>query len=197
MTREFFVTGCTAVFKFSVRDPNPCHQYVRHIPGYWRGASSCPRMCGCGRTSISGSCPGTSQWPGGSASWGWTSRTTSSIGQDMVRAAVVATKNFGLTMQQFQPYDPGLTITVEWEHWRTRVVTIHDDVIRWKHFPRYWPFVRGIHRSPVNSPHKGQWRGAFMFSLICARINRWVNNREAGDLRRYRAHYNVIVMTST
>ena len=33
----------------------------------------------------------------------------------------------------------------------------HDDVIKWKHFPRYWPLVRGIHRSPVNSPHKGQW----------------------------------------
>ena len=30
----------------------------------------------------------------------------------------------------------------------------HDDVIKWKHFPRYWPFVRGIHREPVNSPHK-------------------------------------------
>ena len=44
---------------------------------------------------------------------------------------------------------------------------VHDDVIKWKHFPRYWPFVRGIHRSPVNSPHKGQWRGALMFSLIC------------------------------
>ena len=71
----------------------------------------------------------------------------------------------------------------------------HDDVIKWKHFPRYWPFVRGIHRSPVNSPHKGQWRGALMFSLICARINGWVNNREAGDLRRHRAHYDVIVMS--
>ena len=71
---------------------------------------------------------------------------------------------------------------------------IHDDVIKWKHFPRYWPFVRGIHRSLVNSPHKGQWRGALMFSLICVWINGWVNNREAGDLRRYRAHYDVIVM---
>ena len=40
---------------------------------------------------------------------------------------------------------------------------LYDDVIKWKHFPRYWPFVRGIHRSPVNSPHKGQWRGALMF----------------------------------
>ena len=46
----------------------------------------------------------------------------------------------------------------------------HDDVIKWKHSPRYWPFVRGIHRSPVNSPHKGQWRGALVFSLICAWI---------------------------
>ena len=59
---------------------------------------------------------------------------------------------------------------------------------------RYWPFVRGIHRSPVNSPHKGQWRGALMFSLICTRINGWVNNDEAGDLRRHRAHYDVTVM---
>ena len=50
----------------------------------------------------------------------------------------------------------------------------HNDVIKWKHPPRYWPFVRGIHRSPVNSPHKGQWRGAFMLSLNCAWINRWV-----------------------
>ena len=61
-------------------------------------------------------------------------------------------------------------------------------------FPRYWPFVRGIHRSPVNSPHKGQWRGALMFSLICVWINGGVNNREAGDLRCYHAHYNVTVM---
>ena len=48
------------------------------------------------------------------------------------------------------------------------VTIYHDDVIKWKHFPRYWPFVEGIHRSPVNSPHKGQWRGAMTFSLICA-----------------------------
>ena len=74
---------------------------------------------------------------------------------------------------------------------------IHHDVIKWKHFPRYWPFVRGIHRSPVNSPHKGQWRGALMFSLICVWINGWVNNREAGDLRPYRAHYDVTVMKGT
>ena len=50
---------------------------------------------------------------------------------------------------------------------------------------------------PVNSPHKGQWRGALMFSLICVWINGWVNNRGAGDLRRCRGHYDVIVVTST
>ena len=32
----------------------------------------------------------------------------------------------------------------------------HDDVIKWKYFPRYWPFVRRIHLSPVKSPHKDQ-----------------------------------------
>ena len=72
--------------------------------------------------------------------------------------------------------------------------TVHDDVIKWKHFPHYWPFVRGIHRWPMNSPHKGQRRGALVFSLICAWINAWANNREAVDLRRHRAHYDVTVM---
>ena len=72
----------------------------------------------------------------------------------------------------------------------------HDGVIKWKHFPRYWPFVRGIHRSPVNSPHKGQWRGALMFSLICACTNGWANNREADESRRHCAHYDAIVMDS-
>ena len=70
----------------------------------------------------------------------------------------------------------------------------HDDVIKWKYFPCYWPFVRGIHRSPVNSPHKGQWRGALVFSFICASINGWVHNRDAGDLIRHRANYDVTVM---
>ena len=78
--------------------------------------------------------------------------------------------------------------------WNQSIYPYHDDVIKWNHFPRYWPFVRGIHRSQVNFPHKGQWRGALMFSLICAWINGWVNNGEAGDLRRYRAHYDVTVM---
>ena len=77
---------------------------------------------------------------------------------------------------------------------KAALLHLHGDVIKWKHFPCYWPFVRGIHRSPVNSPQKGQWCGALMFSLICAWINGWVNNGEAGDLRRHRAHNDVIVM---
>ena len=70
----------------------------------------------------------------------------------------------------------------------------HDDIIKWKKFPRYWPFVRGIHRWPVNFLHKGQWRGALTTSLIWTWINGWVNNRKTGDLRRYRAHYDITIM---
>ena len=72
----------------------------------------------------------------------------------------------------------------------------HDDVIRWKYLTRYWPFVRGIHLSPANSPHKGHWHGVLMSPLICAWINDWLNTLEAGDFRRHLAHYDVTVMTS-
>ena len=85
----------------------------------------------------------------------------------------------------------------EWRYFgqvRQLIFIHHDDVIKWKHFPRYWPFVWGIHWSPVNSPHKGQWRRALRFSLICAWINGWVNNPEVGGLRYYRTHSDVIVM---
>ena len=71
----------------------------------------------------------------------------------------------------------------------------HDDVIKWKQFPRYCPFVRGTHRWPVYSPHKDQWHGALIFSLIWAWINGWV--RDASDLRRHGAYYDVIVMEQT
>ena len=85
--------------------------------------------------------------------------------------------------------------------WRDPVnpaaIGIQDDVIKWKLSPRYWPSVRGIHRPPVNSLHKGQWRGALMFPLICTWINAWVNNSEVGDLRLRRDHYDVIVMKTS
>ena len=70
----------------------------------------------------------------------------------------------------------------------------------WRHqmetFSALLAFVRGIHRSPVNSPHKGQWRGALGFSLICAPTDGWVNNQDTGDLRRQRALYDVTVILS-
>ena len=71
---------------------------------------------------------------------------------------------------------------------------LYDDVIKWKHFPIYWPFVRGIRRSPVNSPHKDQWCGALMFSLICA-LNKRLSKQSWGwwfetPLRSLWRHYN-------
>ena len=68
----------------------------------------------------------------------------------------------------------------------------------WRHqmetFSALLALCAGIHWWPVNSPHKGQWRGALMCSLICIWISGWVNNREARDLRRHRAHNDVILM---
>ena len=81
-------------------------------------------------------------------------------------------------------------------HHHQQFAPIHDDVIKWIRFPRNWPYVRGIHRSPVNSPHKGQWRGALMPYFICAWWNDWINNRHVGDLRCHRAHHAVILMFS-
>ena len=68
----------------------------------------------------------------------------------------------------------------------------------WRHqmetFSTLFALCAGKSLVPVNSPHKGQWRGALIFSLICVWINHWVNNREAGDLRQHRDHYDVTVM---
>ena len=94
----------------------------------------------------------------------------------------------GCSASSFTPFwinlEQHLRTTLKTPWWRHQMET----------FLRYCPFVRGIHRSQLNSPHKGQWGGALMFSLIYAWINVWVNNREAGDLRRHRAHYDVILM---
>ena len=70
------------------------------------------------------------------------------------------------------------------------MIWTNDDVIKWKHFPRYWPFVRGIRWIPRTKARDPE----LWFSLICAWINGWVNNGEAGDLRCHRAHYDVTVM---
>ena len=70
----------------------------------------------------------------------------------------------------------------------------HDDVIKWKHFPCYWPLVRGIHRSLVNSPHKGEWRGALMLSLICALNKRLSKQWWGWWFETHRTHYDVTVI---
>ena len=70
----------------------------------------------------------------------------------------------------------------------------HNDLIKWKHFLCHWPFVRAMHQSPVDSPHKNRWRRALMFSLIRAWTNSWANNRHTSDLRCHHVHYDITVM---
>ena len=71
-----------------------------------------------------------------------------------------------------------------------------NDVIKWKYFPCYLALVRGVHRRPVDSPHKGQWCAPLMLALICAWTNAWTIIRYAGDLRRHCVHYDTTVMMS-
>ena len=75
---------------------------------------------------------------------------------------------------------------------------LHLDIFNedtwWRHHMEAFSALMTLHRSPVNSPHKGQWREALIFSLIDAWTNGWVNNRDAGGLRRHCGHYDVTVM---
>ena len=93
-----------------------------------------------------------------------------------------------------------------WQYYITALglllTKMHDDVIKWKYFPCYWPFVRGIHRSQVNSPHKGQWRGALIFSWSMS-IQWWgwwfeTPSRllwpHCNVLRHYRGYFNRIFL---
>ena len=89
---------------------------------------------------------------------------------------------FHISLRWLQQKDDIWLVLLSW--WRHQMET----------FPALLVISAGNSPVPVTSPHKGQWRGALMFSLICIWINVWVNNREAGDLRRYRVHYDVIVM---
>ena len=98
------------------------------------------------------------------------------------RDSVWLAANFQDSCEQTQYHTPTLLMLTIW--WRHQM----------KIFSALLDIVRGIHRSPVNSPHKGQWRSALMFSLICVWINGGVNNREAGELRCHRAHYDATLM---
>ena len=82
-----------------------------------------------------------------------------------------------------------------WGNDNKSILLEHDGVIKWKQFTRHWPFLRGIYRSPANSPQKCQWRGSLLFYLFFAWTDGWVNNTDVGDLRRHPTHYNVTVMT--
>ena len=79
-----------------------------------------------------------------------------------------------------------------------RLMRCHLSFTWWRHqmetFSALLAICAGNSLVAVNSPHKGQWRGALMFSFISVWINDWVNNREAGDLRRHHGHYDVNVI---
>ena len=76
----------------------------------------------------------------------------------------------------------------------------HIDVIKWKYFPRCWPCVRGIHRSPVDSPDKGQWRGAllsFYLRLNKLLVKQWRRRWFETPSRSLWRHCNVNSCSST
>ena len=95
---------------------------------------------------------------------------------------------------------PGVQIAWKWSSMGFQDVVVRWWIScrspRWRHQMETFSALLALcaGNSPVNSPHKGQWRGALKFSMVCARINGWVNNHEADDLRRHRAHYDVNVM---
>ena len=97
-----------------------------------------------------------------------------------------------------EPIPPfSIPISILWNIMKQIMYSIlksyYDDVIKRKHFQRYWFFVWGIHWSPVNSPNKDQWHGVLMFSVIYAWTNGGINTRDASGLRRHRTrHSNVI-----
>ena len=80
------------------------------------------------------------------------------------------------------PRPPAATVVVTW----------------WRHQMETFLALLGLYvRNSLvigEFPHKGQWRGALTFPVICVSTNGWINNRDAGDLRRHRAHYDVTVI---
>ena len=82
--------------------------------------------------------------------------------------------------------------------WRSIMVTwwcLHDDVNKWRHFPRYWPLcgeATGHRWIPCTKASDAE-----LWCFFDLRLKKgWVNNREAGDLRRHRAHYDITVINT-
>ena len=116
----------------------------------------------------------------------------------LIKVHAFSLKKMHLNMSsgKWRPSRPGLSVLMfsksffRWEDiipkWAMRPRLIVPSW--WRHqmktFCTLLAICAGIHRPPVNSPHQGQWRTALMFSLIYVWLNSWVNNREAGDLRR-------------
>ena len=76
----------------------------------------------------------------------------------------------------------------------TSALKPNDDVIKWKHFRVTGPLSGESIGHRWIPPHKGQWRGALMFSLICAWANGWTSCGYAGDVSRHDAQYDVTVI---
>ena len=62
----------------------------------------------------------------------------------------------------------------ELRSWNSSWLPLWQNLPWWRqkiiYFPQYCPFARGIHRSPTDSPHKGQWR--FLWSVLEQRFER-------------------------
>ena len=77
-------------------------------------------------------------------------------------------------------------------HWKDKY-SQYDDVIKWKNFPRYWPFVRGIHRSrwiPRTKATDAELC-CFLWSAPEPTAKQAIGTPD--DLKRHRAHYGVFV----
>ena len=96
---------------------------------------------------------------------------------------------------------PGISTLYEWYHSneakqlkaRSR---LHDNFMRWRWFPRYWPFVRGIHQCLVDIPPKTSVTWALMFPLVLSLTDGWKNSQVVGDLIRHESHCDGILMDS-
>ena len=78
--------------------------------------------------------------------------------------------------------------------WQDGLRLTHDDVIKWKHFLRYWPFVRGIHQSPVNFPPQRPVTRSFDV-FFDQRLNKRLSKQWWGWWFETPAHYDVIIMS--